>query len=260
MKDSWDSGNPYEHFMGRWSNIVAEKFLKWLSPENGLSWLDVGCGSGALSESIINGYSPKSVIAVDQSEGFIQTAQKRLGSNAICKIGDALNLPVEDNTIDVTVSGLVLNFLSDTNSALSEMKRVTVNGGTVAIYVWDYAGKMEFLQTFWKVAELRNDISALNEAKRFSQCNIESLQNIFTETGFNQIITNIIEISTHFADFDDYWNPFLGGQGPAPSYLKSLNENEREHLRNMIYEQLPIKSDGSIPLSARALVIKGRVV
>jgi SAM-dependent methyltransferase len=259
MKESWDSGNPYEQFMGRWSNIVARKFLKWLSPENGLRWLDVGCGSGALSESVIKGYSPECVTAIDQSKGFVQTAQKRLGSDVNCKLGDALNLPVEDNTIDVAVSGLVLNYISDAKSALTEMKRVTVNGGIVAIYVWDYAGKMEFLQTFWKVAELRNDVAALNEAKRFSQCNIKSLHTIFTDTGFDQIITNTIEISTRFADFDDYWNPFLGGQGPAPSYLKSLNQKEREHLRNLIYEQLPVRSDGSIPLSARALAIKGRV-
>ena len=89
--------------MGWWSNIVAEKFLKWLSPENGLRWLDVGCGSGALSESIIRGYCPKSVTAVDQSEEFIKTAQKRLESNVNCKLGDALNLPVEENTIDAAV-------------------------------------------------------------------------------------------------------------------------------------------------------------
>ena len=260
MHDSWKSGDPYEYFMGRWSSLAAQGFLDWLSPSHGLKWLDVGCGSGALSEVALDGFKPKRLTAVDQSEGFVLTAQRRLGSKAICKVGNALDLPLEDCSVELTVSGLVLNFIPNIGKFLAEMKRVTTGGGTVAIYIWDYAKKMDFLQHFWEAAsELNNEATELNEAKRFSNYTPRALREFFTEAGFDQVKTARIEIDTYFADFDDYWNPFLGGQGPAPTYLMSLKEGEREHLRNCIYKRLPIQSNGSIPLSARVLAVKGKI-
>ncbi len=260
MQDSWKSSDPYEYFMGRWSSLAARGFLDWLSPAHGLKWLDVGCGSGALSEAAIHGFKPKSLLAVDQSEGFIQTVQRRLGGKAICRVGNAVDLPVADRSVDLTVSGLVLNFIPDGGKALREMKRVTVDGGTVAVYVWDYAGKMEFLQTFWKAAtELRSEAAALDEARRFSDSTSGALRRLFTEVGLHQVTTAPIEIKTHFADFDDYWRPFLGGQGPAPGYVVSLSDSERERLKNLIHQRLPMLPNGSIPLSARALAVRGKV-
>ncbi|MGB5872259.1 MAG: methyltransferase domain-containing protein [Bacteroidota bacterium] len=260
MKDSWKSGDPYEYFMGRWSSLVVQGFLDWLSPGHGLKWLDVGCGPGALSEAAMLGFGPENLIAIDQSEGFVLTAQRRLGSKAICKLGNAIDLPIEDCSVDLTVSGLVLNFIPDVGSTLAEMKRVTADGGMVVIYVWDYAGKMDFLQKFWEAAaELRSEASALSEANRFSDCGSEALVESFTEAGFDQVMTAPVEIDTHFADFDDYWEPFFGGQGPAPTYLMSLSKTERERLRDLVYERLPIQRSGSIPLSARALAVKGIV-
>ena len=241
MKDSWKSADPYEYFMGRWSSLAAQKFLKWLSPKHGLKWLDVGCGSGALSESATNGYKPIGLIAIDQSEEFVLTTQRRLNSNAICKVGNALDLPIEDSSVDLTVSGLVLNFIPNVQKSLAEMMRVTRKGGSVAVYIWDYAGKMDFLQTFWETAEeLRKEASALNEANRFSEFSVDALKKFFIEAGFDEVITAPIEIDTTFTDFDDYWMPFLGGQGPAPTYLMSLSETDREQLKNSIYERLPI--------------------
>jgi ubiquinone/menaquinone biosynthesis C-methylase UbiE len=208
MKDSWKSGDPYEYFMGRWSSLAAQGFLEWLSPRHGLKWLDVGCGSGALSEAAMHGFEPESLMAIDQSEGFVHTAQKRLGGRAQCRVGNAIDLPVADRCVDLTVSGLVLNFIPDAGKALGEMKRVTVDGGTVAIYVWDYVGKMDFLQIFWNAAtELRNEASALDEARRFSGFSSEALAESFTKAGFEQVKTASIDIDTHFADFDDYWEP-----------------------------------------------------
>ena len=179
----------------------------------------------------------------------------------MCKVGNVLELPFEDDSVDVTISGLVLNFMPDICKALAEKKRVTAKGGTVTIYVWDYAGKMEFLQHFWQAAEeLRNEASALNEAKRFSVYNSEALMKFFTESGFDQVMAAPIEIDTHFTDFDDYWKPFLGGQGPTPTFLMSLSEKEKEDFKNSVYERLPIQGNGSIPLSARALAVKAKVV
>jgi ubiquinone/menaquinone biosynthesis C-methylase UbiE len=135
MKDSWASSDPYEYFMGRWSRLVARLFIDWLSPPPGLKWLDVGCGSGALSEAVIRNNEPAEMTAIDQSEGFVAKAQKQLGNLARCRVGNALALPLEDSSVDITVSGLVLNFISEPEKALSEMRRVTAPGGTVALYV-----------------------------------------------------------------------------------------------------------------------------
>lgn len=260
MKDAWQSGDPYEYYMGRWSSLVAESFIDWLSPATKLKWLDVGCGSGALSEAIINNYRPAEVIAIDQSDGFVKTAQNRLGNSAVCKVGNALSLPLENSSVNTAVSGLVLNFIPEPNKVLAEMLRVTCTGGSVGVYVWDYAGKMEFLNQFWDVAvELNPAASSLHEGNRFPEFNAEGLEQLFSQVGFNNIATNLIEINTHFRNFDDYWNPFLGGQGPAPTYVSSLEEIERDELRNVLNERLPIQADGSIPMIARAWAAKGIV-
>jgi len=260
MQDSWQSGDPYEYYMGRWSKLIAEQFVDWLSPKPGLQWLDVGCGSGALSEAIINKHNPEIVIAIDQSEGFVLTAQRRLGSKAICKMGNALLLPLDDESISLSVSGLVLNFIPAPEKALAEMKRVTRKDGTVAVYIWDYAGKMEFLNHFWDVVvELDPDASHLHEGHRFPDSNAEQLVEIFNRVGFSNVEAVPLEIVTNFTDFNDYWQPFLGGQGPAPTYVAKLKDSERNHLKKLLSQRLPVSEDGSIKLSARAWATKGIV-
>jgi len=258
MKDSWQSGDPYEYYMGRWSKLVADAFLNWLSPKARLRWLDVGCGSGALGEAIIRNSDPQAVIAIDQSEGFVRTAQQRLGTRATCKVGNAHSLPIEDSSVDMAVCGLVLNFIPSPEKALAEMRRVTSVGGTVAGYVWDYAGTMEFLNHFWDVAvELNPGASELHERRRFASASPEELSATFVRSGIANVEAGPIEITTNFADFDDYWNPFLGGQGPAPTYVSKLTASERDDLRDVLRNRLPIKQDGSIQLSARAWAVKG---
>lgn len=240
--------------------MAAEKFVDWLSPKSGLHWLDVGCGSGALSEAIITRRNPATVVAIDQSEGFVRTSMQRLGSKASCKVGNALSLPLDEATIDVAVSGLVLNFIPDPEKALSEMQRVTKKGGTVAVYIWDYAGKMEFLTYFWNAAvELNPAASALHEGRRFLGSNAEQLIKTFKHVGISEIEATALEIVTHFTDFNDYWEPFLGGQGPAPSYVAKLDEAEKSRLRETLVQRLPVNGDGSILLSARAWATKGVV-
>jgi SAM-dependent methyltransferase len=260
MNDSWEAGDPYEYYMGRWSKLVAELFVDWLSLPSGLRWLDVGCGSGALSEAVITKNNLVEVIAIDQSEGFVHIAQQRLGNQAKCKMGDALSLPLDDTSVNVSVSGLVLNFLSEPEKALEEMRRVTKKGGTVSVYIWDYAGRMEFLKYFWDAAvELKPEALSLHESWRFPDSNADVLKRLFESAGFVDIETSSIEITTHFRDFDDYWKPFLGGQGPAPTYVLKLHEAERNNLRDALARRLPIKEDGSIRLAARAWAVKGLV-
>lgn len=260
MRDSWQSGDAYEFFMGRWSRLVASAFLDWLSPATGLRWLDVGCGSGALSEAIAETCDPAGLTAIDPSPGFVELAHRRLQGVATCKVGDALALPLPDSSIDVSVSGLVLNFISEREKALSEMMRVSNADGVVAVYIWDYPGKMEFLRTFWDaVVALDPEASSLDEATRFADSTAETLQELYVRAGFEEPETTSLEIVTNFRDFDDYWQPFLGGQGPAPTYVQSLDEAERERLRDILHERVPTQADGSIPMMARAWAARGRV-
>jgi len=260
MQDSWQSGDPYDYYMGRWSSLVAGEFVDWLSAPSGLRWLDVGCGSGALSQAIASRQHPASIVAIDQSEGFVRATQQRLGSQVRCKVGNALSLPLDDATMDVAVSGLVLNFIPQSEKALSEMRRVTRAGGTVAVYVWDYAGTMEFLRHFWDVAVALNPAaSALHEAHRFPDTRAEKLVESFEHAGFSEIESTPIDIVTRFTDFDDYWKPFLGGQGPAPTFVAKLGDTERNRLRDSLARRLPVHTDGSISLQARAWATKGTV-
>ncbi|MEZ4661963.1 MAG: methyltransferase domain-containing protein [Caldilineaceae bacterium] len=260
VQDSWQAGDPYDYFMGRWSRLVARDFVQWLSPVPGLKWLDVGCGSGALSENIIQNCQPAELIAVDQSEGFVATAQKRLGSLAQCKVGNALALPIEAASVNFTVSGLVLNFIAQPATALAEMRRVTLPGGAVAVYIWDYAGQMAFLRTFWDAAvQLDPQASNLHESHRFADATDETLRALFQRAGFVNIEAVSIEINMIFQNFDDYWQPFLGGQGPAPSYVQHLDASAKTELRDAVYERLPIRADGSIAMPARAWATRGEV-
>jgi ubiquinone/menaquinone biosynthesis C-methylase UbiE len=260
MKDSWESGDSYEYYMGRWSRLIAESFIDWLSPSYGLKWLDIGCGSGALSEAIIKNYEPAMLTAIDQSEDFVRTAQKRLGGQVQCRVGNALSLPLDNSSVNISVSGLVLNFIAKPEKALSEMMRVTEAGGAGAVYIWDYAGKMDFLRHFWDAAvDVKSESMSLHESKRFPDSNAGSLKGLFENAGFVDVETTSIEITTHFRDFDDYWKPFLGGQGPAPSFVLSLDEDEKDKLRNTLKARLPTRRDGSISMVARAWAAKGQI-
>jgi SAM-dependent methyltransferase len=260
ISDTWERGSPYERYVGRWSRRVAPPFLAWLDLPPGRRWLDVGCGTGALSAAIVDRCSPALVVGVEPSEGFLKTAQANLADRATLRQGSATAIPLDDASVDVVVSGLVLNFVPDQRAALAEMARVTDGGGTIAAYVWDYAGKMELMRYFWDAAvELDAGAAKLDEGVRFPLCRPGALMDLFTGAGLQGVEVKPIDIPTPFADFDDYWQPFLGGQGPAPSYAMSLDETARGHLRDRIRERLPTAADGSISLTARAWAARARV-
>lgn len=257
MNDIWESGDPYDYFMGRWSRLVGESFVKWLSVPPGKKWLDIGCGTGALSEAVLRFQNPSALTAIDQSEGFVNSAQQRLGKIAQCEVGNATGLSFQDGSFDYVISGLVLNFLPEPEKALREMKRVTSPGGSVAVYVWDYSGTMEFLNYFWDaVVDLDPGALALHEGTRFPDSTKDGLRRLFDAADLPNTTIDPLEVATNFKNFDDYWKPFLGGQGPAPTYLLSLNESNRGRLRDHLHDRLPIHVDGSIPLIARAWAAK----
>jgi SAM-dependent methyltransferase len=224
-----------------------------------LRWLDVGCGTGALTAVILEHAAPALVAGVEPSEGFLATAKQRLGERARLQRGDAARIPLADAAVDVTVAGLVLNFTPDPAAALAEMARVTAPGGTIAAYVWDYADGMQLIRRFWDAAiALDDNALALDEARRFPMCRPDALAASFGAAGLQQVRTTALEIETRFTDFDDYWQPFLGGQGPAPSYAMALDEPARMRLRERLRAQLRAQSDGSITLVARAFAVQAR--
>ncbi|MDB4951336.1 MAG: Methyltransferase [Gemmatimonadetes bacterium] len=257
--DVWASGDAYEPYIGRWSRLVAREFLAWLGAPPGARWLDVGCGTGALTEAIMGAGSPARVQAVDPSLEYVRFARRRVrDGRAAFIVADAQALPQPPRSIDVAVSGLALNFVARPHLALAELARVARPGGIVAAYVWDYAGRMELIRYFWDAAASLDPRAAeLDEAPRFPICHPDALAALFRDARLRDVETLPIDVPTRFRDFDDYWRPFLGGQGPAPGYAVSLSDECRTALRERIRAALPVAADGSIHLVARAWAVRG---
>jgi SAM-dependent methyltransferase len=257
--DAWQGGDPYELYMGRWSRQVAPRFLDWLALPEGLDWLDVGCGTGALSAALLARCNPKSLLALDPSDGFVAAAGATLTDpRAEVRVGDAQALPVVSASKGAVVSGLVLNFVPDRPKALAEMKRVARAGAAAAFYVWDYpGGGLEFVHAFWLAALALDPVAAgLCEDKRFPMCTPDALTALATGAGLERVECTAIEVPTVFQDFEDYWHPFTLGAGPAPGYCASLAPEARQLLKERLQSTLPRQPDGSIHLEARAWAVR----
>jgi len=257
--DRWVAGDAYEAYMGRWSRRLARLFINWLGPAPSANWLEVGCGTGALTSAICDACSPASVVACDPSSGFIEHAQASLvAAPATFVVGGADRLPYREGGFDIGVSGLVFNFLPDPGLALASIRERLRGGAIVAAYVWDYAGGMEFLRIFWEeAAALNSAADAVDERRRFPLCQQPALAALFQNAGLTDVEPASIEIPTDFASFDDYWAPFQRGTGPAPGYVASLAPAARAQLEQRLRERLPAGDDGAIHLRARAWAARG---
>lgn len=260
VKDRWASGKLYDPYVGRWSRLVADAFLPWLPAPRRAAWLDVGCGTGALVERVLERFSPRSIVGVDPSEGFLGYARETIRDPRVrFELAPAQALPAPDATFDAVVSGLVLNFVPEPRAAAAEIARVLKRGGIAGAYVWDYAGAMQFMRFFWNAAAALDPAAVeKDEGRRFPLCEPEALRQLWQGAGFRDVEVAAIDVQTTFRDFDDYWTPFLSGQAPAPGYCMSLPEEARERLRERLRASLPFAIDGSIPLYARAWALKGR--
>lgn len=259
--NAWDSGEAYERYVGRWSRRVAERFVDALQVPERATWADVGCGTGALVAVVLARRNAAAVAGVDAAPAFIEQARRRIADPRVrFDVGDAAKLPWPNATFDAAVSGLVLNFVPEPAAMLAEMARVTRPGGTVAVYVWDYAEGMQMMRVFWDAA-VAVDLRAaqFDEAVRFPLCRPDALRALFTKAGLEQVQTFAIEVDTVFADFDDYWTPFLAKTGPAPAYLASLDEAAQQEIRARVRSALPLRADGTIALRARAWSAQGIV-
>jgi SAM-dependent methyltransferase len=261
MTDTWAQGQAYEPYVGRWSRLVARDFLEWLAVPAGRAWLDVGSGTGALTQTVLERAAPRAIEGVDASAGFVAHARAHVGDpRAAFREGDAQALPFAEAAFDAAVSGLVLNFVREPARMVAEMRRVVRPGGTVGVYVWDYAGEMQLMRRFWDAAVALDPAArALDEGPRFPVCRPDALAGLFTTAGLRDVDTRAVDVPTVFRDFDDYWTPFLGGQGPAPGYCVSLPEERRSALRERLRATLPADPAGRIALIARAWAVRGHV-
>ena len=259
-RDRWTGGDDYEAWIGRWSRKVAPRFVDWLAISSDAGWLDLGCGTGALTAAIIERAHPTSVVSVDPSADFVGVAARgQTDPRVRFAVADASALPVETGSVDIVVSGLVLNFIPDIPGALREMRRAVTSGGTVAAYVWDYAGRMDLIRRFFDAAmAVDPSAAAHDEGIRFPICSADGLRDAFETAGLTAVHVEALDVPTRFRDFDDYWAPFLTGVGPAPGYAISLAPEVRAALRTRLEETLPIAADGSIELIARAWAVRGR--
>ncbi|MEU8616414.1 class I SAM-dependent methyltransferase [Streptomyces sp. NPDC048623] len=259
----WETGEAYERYMGRWSRLVAARFTDWLGRADGLSWLDVGCGTGALSSVVADRCRPRALVGLDLSEPFVRTARATGHGDvpAAFAVADATALPVPDGAYDVAVSGLALNFLPAPAVGAAELARAVRPGdGLAAAYVWDYAEHPGFLRRFWDAVATVDPAAAvaLDEGRRFGICRPERLHSLWTDAGLTDVTTTAIDVPTVFPGFADLWDPFLAGQGPAPAYVTSLTAGDRDRVRTAYASAVPLERDGSIALTARAWAVRGR--
>ena len=258
-QDRWGGAAAYERFMGRWSRKLAPVYLAWIHEPPGRRWVDVGCGTGALSGAILAREEPAAIVGVDPSEDFLALGRADVRDQRVrFEHGSAASIPVEDGWGDVVVAGLVLNFVPDLDAALAEMQRVAAPGAVVGAYVWDYGGEMQFIRRLFDAAiALDPDAAHHDEGERFAICAPGGLRVALEGAGLRDVVDEAIEIPTVFRDFDDFWTPFLGGVGPAPAYVVGLEEDARASLRERLRATLPTEADGSIHLTARAWAARG---
>lgn len=255
--DAWSAGQSYEHYMGRWSRMIASDFVEWLAPPAGAAWLEVGCGTGALTQTVLSSAAPLSILATDQSADFMAHATADTNDKRVrFEIADATLLPCADASIDMVTSALVLNFIPDKQMALAEMCRVLRPGGLLSLYVWDYpGGGMGFIDAFWTAAaEADPKAAELDESARFPFCTRDGLADLCRTAGFSDAEVAPIEIETRFPDFEAFWHPFTLGTGPAPGYCKSLPEDRRQSLKDRLAARLG--TDGPVVLTARAWALR----
>jgi SAM-dependent methyltransferase len=259
VNDNWKAGDAYESYMGRWSRPLARSFIRWLTPARGAHWLEVGCGTGALTSAICELADPASVLAFDPSEPFIDHARKTvLDGRVVFVVAGAEDLPDVGGALDYIVSGLVLNFIANPGRAIARMSQRLRRGGMIAAYVWDYAEGIEFLRRFWNEAIALDSAAAnLDEGRRFPLCQPVALKALFLGASLRDVMVGGLEIPTRFRHFQDFWTPFLKGTGPAPAYVASLSQEQRDLVRNRLERSLTVEADGGISLKARAWAVSG---
>jgi len=256
----WSGGGAYAGFVGRWSRLVAAEFVPWLGAAPGETWFDVGCGTGELTRAILNHAEPLKVVSLDPSSSYLEHARATITDPRVEFLrGNDQDISGLGVTGGVAVFGLVLNFVPDAIGALGAASAAIRSDGLIAAYVWDYAEGMAMLRAFWDAAiEESPHARDKDEGVRFEICRRDGLRRAFESAGLVDVVTRPIEVTDRYADFDEYWTPFLSGAAPAPGYLASLPAERQARIRELVRQRLPIAGDGSITLTCRAWAARGR--
>jgi len=253
----FDDGAAYERYMGKWSQLAGEAFLDWLAPKSGLQWLDVGCGNGAFTETIVERCAPASVTGIDPSEAQLAYARTRPALRvAQLRQGDAMAMPFPDNSFDAAVMPLVIFFLTNPAKGVAEMARVVRPGGVVAAYGWDPE------EGGFPYATLQNEMRgmgvAVPTAPSSDASRINVMQDLWTGAGLDSVETREITVHRTFADFDDYWAVIFGGPSVGRQ-LKAMTAEDLSVLKARMREHLPSDADGRVTHAARSNAVRGCV-
>jgi SAM-dependent methyltransferase len=251
----------YEHFMGRWSRMLAPLLVRFAGVRDADTVLDVGSGTGALTAAVAKVAPSSRIAGIDPSASYVASAQSQYGSRlGLFEVGDAQHMRFDDAIFDRTLSLLVLNFIPDVRKALGEMTRVTKGQGTVAAAVWDYGEGMEMLRAFWDEAVALTPAHATKDERNLPLCRRGDLAALWRGQGLQDVVEEPLIIETRFASFDDFWNPFLEQQGPAGAHAASLSVEDREALRRRLRARLlGAGPDQAIIMHARAWAVRGTI-
>lgn len=253
----FDDGAAYEEFMGKWSRIAGDAFVRWLDPAPGWRWLDVGCGNGAFTEMLVERFAPVAVSGVDPSAEQIAYARRRLAADSVrFQVGDAMALPYADDSFDAAVMALVIFFVPDAARSVVEMARVVRPGGSVSTYAWDIPGggfPYDMLQDEMSKLAVTPVWPPSVEASR-----MENLRSLWAGAGLTRIETHEIAVERTFADFESFWRVAQTGPRLAAS-IAAMPEGDRELLSDRLRARLRADANGRITCSARANAIKGHV-
>lgn len=226
----------YDRFMGRYSVLLSPQLADLAEVSRGQRVLDVGCGPGALTAELVTRQGPAAVAAVDPSESFVAAARARNPGVNVLQ-ASAEQLPFPDHTFDVTLAQLVVHFMSDPVAGLAEMARVTRRGGVVAACVWDHAGGHGPLSVFWQAA--RQLDPEVHDESQLAGAREGHLAELFEAAGLREIEETVVSASLEHSSFDEWWEPYTGGVGPAGSYVASLDAKRQAELREVCRALLP---------------------
>jgi SAM-dependent methyltransferase len=253
------SADAYDRHVGRYGRALAEALVEFAGVEPGMRALDVGCGPGALTAVLAEQLGPTHVSAADPSEPFAEACRARLPGVEVA-VAPAEALPFAEGAFDVTLSQLVVNFMSDAQKGVREMARVTRGGGIVASCVWDYAGEMTLLRAFWDAArEVEPARGAVeDEGVVMRWCNERELVELWRAAGLRDVRGGALEVRAAYSDFEDLWSPFPTGVAPSGAFCKSLDDEARAALKESYRRRLGV-AGGPFELTARAWAVSGIV-
>jgi len=260
--DMFGDAEAYERFMGRWSRLVAPLLIDFAAlPDTGRV-LDVGCGTGSLAFAIVDRKPKSHVVGIDPSKEYVAYANSKnpFPDRVSFQVGDAQKLPFPDASFQAAVSLLVFNFIPDSAKAIREVRRVTKPAGTISAATWDYGDGMRMLRAFWDAAASIDSRAEKLDERHMPLCHAGELSQLWKQAGLENVEERPLDITIRFKSFVDYWDAFLLGQGPAGTYVRSLDRDQLLHLRGEVKRRLPLSAgDGPFSLPARAWAVRGAV-